>query len=202
VEISLKQIIEALLFAADEPLSVARLRSIIDSADGRRIKAAIEELNCDYESAGRVFIIEEIANGYRLYTRPEYHEWIRKLFRQRSEARLSLAALETLAIVAYKQPIERAEVEDIRGVDVGHILRNLLDKDLIKILGRSEKLGRPFLYGTTKKFLEHFGLKSIKDLPRVAEIEPQGQSEQKDGEVDEPQDVEENLPDSNEPESS
>ena len=192
MDINVKSIIEAVLFAADEPISVARLKGIIDTADARQIKAAIEELNNEYESSNRAFVIEEIADGYRMYTRPEFNEWLKKLFRQRSEARLSLAALETLAIVAYKQPTERAEIEDIRGVDVGQILRNLLDKDLIKILGRSEKLGRPFLYGTTKKFLEHFGLKSIKDLPRVTDIEPQVQGEQKEVEADNAQaDVEE-----------
>jgi segregation and condensation protein B len=178
VNISLKRIIEALLFAADESISVSRLRNIIENAQVRDIRSAIEELNEEYESSGRAFMIEEIADGYRMYTRPEFNDWLKKLFKQRTEGRLSLASLETLAIVAYKQPIERAEIEDIRGVDVGQILRNLLDKDLIKILGRSEKLGRPFLYGTTRQFLEHFGLKSLKELPQSADVEPEPQQEQ------------------------
>ena len=173
MEVDLKSIIESILFAADEPISIGRLKTVIETADARQIKACIEELNGEYEASNRAFVIEEVAEGYRMFTRAEFNEWLGKLFRQRSKGRLSLAALETLAIIAYKQPIERAEIEDIRGVNVDHIVRNLHEKELIKIVGRSEKLGRALLYGTTKKFLEHFGLKSLKDLPRVSELEKQ-----------------------------
>jgi len=173
VEVNLKSIIEAVLFAADEPISVGRLKTVIETADARQIKACVEELNGEYKASNRAFVIEEVAEGYRMFTRPEFNEWLGKLFRQRSKGRLSLAALETLAIIAYKQPIERAQIEDIRGVNVDHIVRTLHEKELIKIVGRSEKLGRPLLYGTTKKFLEHFGLKSLGDLPRVSELEKQ-----------------------------
>ena len=171
METNLKSIIEAILFAADEPLSIGKLKAVIETADARQIRTCIDELNQDYELSNRAFVIEEIADGYRMFTRPEFNEWLAKLFQHRSKGRLSLAALETLAIIAYKQPIERSEIEDIRGVNVDHIVRHLHEMELVKVVGRSEKLGRPLLYGTTKKFLEHFGLKSLKDLPRVAELE-------------------------------
>jgi segregation and condensation protein B len=118
-----------------------------------------------------VFQIEEIANGFQLLSRPEYHEWISKIRKKSGESKLSQQALETLSIIAYKQPIIRAEIEAIRGVQSGQMIRTLIEKGLVKITGRDEVLGRPLLYGTTTKFLDHFGLKSIKDLPKVEDLE-------------------------------
>jgi segregation and condensation protein B len=125
----------------------------------------------DYEQEERSFTIEEIGGGFRLYTRPEYAPWVSRLKRREKEFRLSPAALETLAIVAYRQPVLRAEVEKIRGVDVGGALKTLIDRGLVKVVGRAEEPGSPLLYGTTKRFLESFGLKDLGQLPRGNELE-------------------------------
>jgi len=167
----IKAAIEAVLFAAAEPLPAARIARCIPGAPGRLVRVLLLELAGEYEEGRRGFLLEEVAGGFRLYSRPEYHDNVEKLFRQRPGVRLSTAAVETLAIVAYKQPITRAEIEDIRGVAVGPILRNLLDLSLVKIVGRAEVLGRPLLYGTTKKFLEQFGLKSLRDLPKSEDFQ-------------------------------
>ena len=167
-----RTIVEALLFAATQPLTTSRMAQIVPGADGHAVRRAIDELREIYGANGRAFQIEEIAGGFQLFTRTEYYPWVRELNRARREVRLSHAALETLAIIAYKQPIIRADVEDIRGVAVGPILRNLLDMNLVRIVGRSDQLGRPVLYGTTRFFLQHFGLKSLKDLPSARELAP------------------------------
>ena len=134
------------------------------------MRQAIEDLNSRYESTGSAFRVESIAGGYQMLTLPAYHDAIARLRRSRSDSKLSQAALETLAIVAYRQPIIRADVEAIRGVACGEIIRGLLDKGLVKIAGRADVLGRPMLYGTTKRFLETFGLGGLEDLPRVEEL--------------------------------
>ena len=165
-ETPLKTILEAILFASDQPVSADRLADAAgeDVAVGM-IKKAVEELLADYDAQGRAFTIEEVAGGYQLFTRPEYNKYLKPLVRARQQARLTQAALETLAIIAYKQPVARAEVEDIRGVACGDMIRALMEKGLVRIAGRSEQLGRALLYGTTKKFLQAFGLSSVKDLP-------------------------------------
>lgn len=167
----IKPIIESLIFAAENPITLRKLADIIEGADSVQIQEAITQLKNDYEVQGRSFQIEEVAGGYRLYTRPEFYEWIAKLRKKSGETKLSQAALETLAIIAYKQPVLRAEVESIRGVQSGQIIKVLMEKDLVKVVGRDESLGHPLLYGTTKKFLEYFGLKDIKELPKVEELE-------------------------------
>ncbi|NUN22903.1 MAG: SMC-Scp complex subunit ScpB [Candidatus Jettenia caeni] len=167
----IKPIVESLIFAAEEPITLRKLKDIIEDIDSTQIQEAITQLKNDYEIQGRSFQIEEIAGGYQLYTKPEYYEWITKLRKKSGETRLSQAALETLAIIAYKQPILRANLESIRGVQSGQIIRLLMEKDLVKVVGRDESLGHPLLYGTTKKFLEYFGLKDIKDLPKIEELE-------------------------------
>lgn len=162
----LKSILEAILFAADEPLSADRLAAAAgEDVTVGLVREAVAALLQDYDTSGRAFTIEEIAGGFQLFTRPEYNKYLKKVFRARHEARYTQAALETLAIVAYKQPISRAEIEDIRGVAAGDMVRTLMEKGLVRIAGRSEKLGHPLLYGTTKKFLQVFGLSSVKDLP-------------------------------------
>ena len=161
-----KTIIEAILFASDEPVSEDRLADAAgEDVTVGMVREAIQALRQEYEASGRAFTIEEIAGGFQLFTRPQFNKYLKKLLRARHEARFTQAALETLAIIAYKQPITRAEVEDIRGVACSDMIRTLMEKGLVRIAGRSEKLGRPLLYGTTKKFLQVFGLSSIKDLP-------------------------------------
>lgn len=170
-----KHIIEALLFVADEPLSAGKIAQVITGIDARQVRRLIDQLRSEYDAEGRAFTIEELAGGFRMLTRARFHPYLKGLFRQPRQPRLSAAALETLAIVAYKQPINRAEIEAIRGVDCSGVLQRLLEYRLIKIVGRSEELGRPLLYGTTKEFLEHFGLRSIRDLPSVEELVEPGE---------------------------
>jgi len=165
-ETPLKTIIEAILFASDQPTSADRLADAAgEDITVGMVKKCVEELLADYDAHGRAFTIEEVAGGYQLFTRPEYNKYLKPLVRARQQARLTQAALETLAIIAYKQPVARAEVEDIRGVACGDMIRALMEKGLVRIAGRSEQIGRALLYGTTKKFLQAFGLSSIKDLP-------------------------------------
>jgi segregation and condensation protein B len=167
----IKPIIESLIFAAEEPITLRKLVDIIGDIDSAQVLEAITQLRNDYETQGRSFQIEEIAGGYQLFTKQEYYEWIAKLRKKSGETKLSQAALETLAIIAYKQPILRADVDSIRGVQSGQIIRLLMEKDLVKVVGRDESLGHPLLYGTTKRFLEYFGLKDLKDSPKIEELE-------------------------------
>jgi len=169
----IKNIIESLLFVADEPLTIDRLKKIISGAESRELREALEELAADYETRQGGFFLKEVAGGYQIRTRPEYMEWIKRLL-QPKPLRLSKAALETLAIIAYKQPVIRSDVEHIRGVDCGGILRVLLERKFIRVLGRKEIPGRPLIYATTKRFLEVFDLKNLKDLPTPKEIEEFG----------------------------
>jgi segregation and condensation protein B len=165
----LKNIIESLLFVADEPLSLDKLRGVIETADSKEIRAALQDLANDYEIRAGGFRLQEVAGGWQIRSRPEYHEWIKRLL-QPSPQRLSKAALETLAVIAYKQPIIRADIEHIRGVDCGGILRQLMERKLVRVLGRREIAGRPLIYATTKIFLEIFDLKDLNDLPSPKEI--------------------------------
>ena len=166
-----KRIVEALLFAVQEPISVRKICEVVEDVEAKEIREVIQQLREEYDTHDRVFQIEEIANGFQLLSRPEYQEWISKIRKKSGESKLSQQALETLSIIAYKQPIIRAEIEAIRGVQSGQMIRTLIEKGLVKITGRDEVLGRPLLYGTTTKFLDHFGLKSIKDLPKVEDLE-------------------------------
>jgi len=171
-EVNAESVVEALLMATDEPLPAGRLAQILGTGDASDVKAHIEKLNQKYTETGASFRIEAIAKGYQLLTLPVYDAWIGKLHKARSDSRLSAAALETLAIVGYKQPILRADVEAIRGVAVGDMLVRLRDAGLVRIVGRAEEVGRPLLYGTTTRFLEVFGLSSLKDLPKVDSDQP------------------------------
>jgi len=168
-ETTVESVIEAVLFASDESLTPARLAGIVETGV-KQVREHIENLNKKYQAANSAFRIEQIAGGYQMLTLSPYNHWLKKLLRVRSDGKLSPAALETLAIVAYKQPVMRADIEVIRGVAVGEVLRGLMYKGLVKIVGRAEVLGRPMLYGTTKKFLEIFGLNSLKDLPKIEEL--------------------------------
>ena len=168
-ELTMESVVEAVLFASDESLTAARLVDIVGTSV-KQIRQHIQNLNDKYQANNNAFRIEQIAGGYQMLTLSDYNAWLKKLLRARSDTKLSPAALETLAIIAYKQPVIRADVEAIRGVQVGEVIRNLMYKALVKIVGRAEVLGRPMLYGTTRKFLEVFGLNSLKDLPKIEEL--------------------------------
>jgi segregation and condensation protein B len=163
-------VVEAILFTSDSPLSAARIAEVAELPSPREVKDAVALLNERYERDGAAFRIQAIAGGYQMLTRQEFHDVVARLLRDRSDSRLSQAALETLAIVAYRQPILRADIEAIRGVACGELLRSLLEKQLVRIVGRAEVIGRPILYGTTRRFLEIFGLSSLEDLPKVEEL--------------------------------
>jgi segregation and condensation protein B len=166
-DVTTESIIEALLFATDEPLPAARIAKILGIGDAGDVKRQIDQLNERYEQSGSSFRIDAIAKGYQMLTLPGYNPWLSQLHKVRSESRLSAAALETLAIIAYKQPVLRADIEAIRGVAVGDMLVRLREMNLVRIVGRAEEIGRPLLYGTTNRFLEVFGLQSLKDLPKL-----------------------------------
>jgi segregation and condensation protein B len=159
-------LVEAALLATDEPLNARRLAAVAGLKDGIEARRLIRKLQAFYEQDGSAFQIEELAGGYQLLTRPEYHPWLVRLRQGGHELRLSTPARETLTVVAYRQPIMRADIEAVRGVQCADVLRLLMEKGLVRIAGRHDSLGRPVLYGTTKKFLQIFGLKSIKDLPQ------------------------------------
>jgi segregation and condensation protein B len=171
----IKNIIESLLFVAEDPLTIDSIKKVLDYTDSNAIRNVLNELSSEYEARKGAFFLREVAGGYQIRTWPEYSQWIRRLLRP-NPTRLSRAALETLAIVAYKQPAIRSDIEHIRGVDCGGILRTLLERKLIRVVGRKEIPGRPMIYTTTKKFLELFELKDLKDLPSPKEIEELGDS--------------------------
>jgi len=171
----IKNIIESLLFVAEDPLTIDSIKKVLDSTDSSAIRNVLNELSSEYEARKGGFFLREVAGGYQIRTRPEYSQWIKRLLRP-NPLRLSNAALETLAIVAYKQPVIRSDIEHIRGVDCGGILRMLLERKLVRVIGRKEIPGRPMIYATTKKFLELFELKDLKDLPSPKEIEELGNS--------------------------
>lgn len=166
---NLKYIIESLLFVAEDPLTIEKLRAILETVEAKEIREALQALTEEYDQREGGFLLGEVAGGWQIRSRPEYHEWIKRML-QPAPQRLSKAALETLAIIAYKQPIIRADIEYIRGVDCGGVLRQLMERKLIRVLGRKEIAGRPLIYATTKLFLEMFDLKNLNDLPTPAEL--------------------------------
>ena len=163
-------LVEAILFTTDSPLPAARIAQIAQLQGTKIVRQAAKDLNEKYERMGCSFRVEEIGGGYQMMTLPEYHDVLGRLSKTRADTKLSQAGLEALAIIAYRQPILRADVEAIRGVASGEILRTLMEKQLVKIVGRAEVIGRPMLYGTTRRFLDVFGLASLEDLPRVEEL--------------------------------
>jgi segregation and condensation protein B len=164
-----KSLLEALLFLSGEPVTVSSLKSVTD-IDEPEIKRIMDDLISDYRSRDGGILITEIANGYQMVTNIRYAPWLRKLRGSRSSSKLSMPALEALAIVAYKQPIIKAEVEQIRGVNSDGIIKALLERRLIRILGRKEAPGKPLIYGTTKEFLQYFGLKDLTELPTLKDL--------------------------------
>ncbi|MBN2097300.1 MAG: SMC-Scp complex subunit ScpB [Candidatus Omnitrophica bacterium] len=165
-----KRIIEALLCSCDKPLTITQIKEVLEDIDVAQIKSLITELGNEYKDFGRSFGIQELAGGYQLSTRPEYAEWLKKFYSKSRKEKLSHPALETIAIIAYRQPITRQEIEDVRGVNVDGVIKTLLERSLIRITGRKEVAGRPFLYGTSREFLELFGLQSLQELPKLEEF--------------------------------
>jgi segregation and condensation protein B len=166
----LKPVIEALIFASPEPVTIKTLYKLLDAEPKEDIDAALAAIRADYDRPGGLQIVE-VAGGYQITTRPELHEWVRKLFHERTTQKLSVQALETLAVIAYKQPVTAPEIAEIRGVSSSTgVLSTLIERKLVKTVGRKQVVGRPFMYGTTREFLERFGLNDINDLPKVDDL--------------------------------
>ena len=166
----LKPIIEALIFASPEPVTPKTLYKLLEGETREDVDAALAAVRSDYEARGGLQMVE-VAGGYQIVTRPELHEWVRKLFHDRTTQKLSVQSLETLAVIAYKQPVTAAEIAEIRGVSSsGGVLSTLIERKLIKTVGRKQVVGRPFMYGTTKECLIRFGLKDLGDLPRIEDM--------------------------------
>ena len=166
----LKPIVEALIFASPEPLTAKALYKLLEGETREDVDAAVAAVRADYEGSRGLQLVD-VAGGYQITTRPELHEWVRKLFHDRTTQKLSVQALETLAVIAYKQPVTAAEIAEIRGVtSSGGVLSTLVERHLIKTVGRKQVVGRPFMYATTREFLERFGLSDLNDLPKVEEL--------------------------------
>ena len=170
-EMTYLPIIEALVFSSESPLPLTKILEIIPGLAPKQINSIIEYLNEQYRQGGRSYEIREIAGGYQMFTMPEFAAFVDKLFQEKQQSRLTQKALETLAIVAYKQPVTRHEIEEIRGVNVDGVMKTLMSRSLVTISGRAQAPGSPFLYKTTRKFLDYFGLKSLDDLPKLKEID-------------------------------
>ena len=166
----LKPVIEALIFASPDPVTKKTLYKLLDGEPKEDVDAALAAVRADYDRPGGLHIVE-VAGGYQITTRPELHEWVRKLFHERTTQKLSVQALETLAVIAYKQPVTAPEIAEIRGVSSSTgVLSTLIERKLVKTVGRKQVVGRPFMYGTTREFLERFGLNDISDLPKVDDL--------------------------------
>ena len=165
----LKAILEALIFASPDPLTLKAIGKLLDSEPKEDVEAALGELKLEYERPGGLQLVE-VAGGYQIVTRSDLHEWVRRLFHERTTQKLTVQALETLAVIAYRQPVTALEITEIRGVNTSGVLNTLLERHLIKIVGRKQVVGRPFLYATTKEFLIRFGLNDLADLPKVEDM--------------------------------
>jgi segregation and condensation protein B len=162
-----KAVIEAMIFANEKPLVIEQIKKVLDNLETTDIRKIIEELKDEYVASGRGIRIIEIAGGFQMVTAPDFASFLKKLYKQRRLERLSKPALETLAIIAYKQPVTKLEIESLRSVNIDGVVGNLLEKGLIRISGRKKAAGRPFVFGTTRQFLEYFGLKSLEELPKI-----------------------------------
>ncbi len=170
-EDNVKSVIEALLFASDKPLTIEQARNVLgNNLEASEIRAVLEQLSSGYQQSNRGIRITEIAGGFQMTTAPGFAGFLKKLFRERHADKLSKPGLETLAIIAYKQPVTKFEIESLRNVNVDGVINNLLDKNLVRICGRKKVAGRPYVFGTTKQFLEYFGLKSLEELPKMEEF--------------------------------
>jgi segregation and condensation protein B len=167
----IKSILEAILFAANEPIALKQFSALFEGVSTRQLRQLLMQLRDEYQASNRSFQLVEIANGFQICTRPEYHNWIERFYTRQVRVKLTPSALETLAIVAYKQPTTRSEVEDIRGVNSDSVLNSLVQKGLVRIAGRKPGPGRSLLFATTDEFLQQFGLKDLSELPSIEEIE-------------------------------
>ena len=166
----IRAVLEALIFTSPQPLTAKQIGQVLGGVPKPAWKEALEELKRDYAREGRGLQLVEVAGGHQITTRPEYNDWIQELLDPKAPTRLSIQALETLAVIAYKQPVTLPEIIDLRGVRSAGVIKTLLEKRLIRITGRKEVVGRPMLYGTTKQFLLHFGLRDLSELPRIEEF--------------------------------
>ena len=169
-ENNLKSAIEALIFASEKPITVEQIKKVLGDLDSASVNKIIDELKNDYQAQNRGLRVVEIAGGFQMTTSSDFAPFLKKLFKNRYSDKLSKPALESLAIIAYKQPLTRSEIETLRNVNVDGVMKSLTDKNLIRICGRKKIPGRPFVYGTTREFLEHFGLKSLADLPKMEDF--------------------------------
>ncbi|MEK6525979.1 MAG: SMC-Scp complex subunit ScpB [Nitrospirota bacterium] len=177
-ERELKALLEALLFVSHEPVAVDRLVAVLGGTPKSEVRQALQHLGEDFDRQGRGLQLVEVAGGFQLATRPDYAPWIKRLDKTKWVPKLSRSALESLAIIAYKQPVVRADIEQIRGVETSSVLRTLLERKLVRMVGRKDAPGRPIMYGTTKYFLQHFGLRDLSELPPLREFKELGESEQ------------------------
>ncbi len=166
----IRAVLEALIFASPQPITAKEIGQVLGGVSREDWQKALEELQADYARDERGLHLVEVAGGWQITTRPEYHDWVRELLDPKTPTRLSIQALETLAVIAYKQPVTLPEIIELRGVKSGGVLKTLLEKRLIRILGRKEVVGRPILYGTTRQFLLHFGLKDLEELPQIEQF--------------------------------
>lgn len=167
---NIKSVVEALLFVSERPLTIEQVKNVLDNLNPGEIRVILEGLSAEYEQSNRGIRIVEVAGGFQMITAPSFATFLKKFYKGRHAERLSKPALETLAIIAYKQPLTRAEIEFLRDVNVDGVMKSLTDKNLIRISGRKKAPGRPFVYGTTRQFLEHFGLKSLNELPKMEDF--------------------------------
>ncbi len=183
-ENNLKSAIEALIFASEKPITLEQLKKVLGNLDALELKKIIEELKTEYEIQNRGLRIIEIAGGYQMIAGANFTPFLKKLFKERSNDKLSKPALESLAIIAYKQPLTKAQIESLRNVNVDGVMKSLLDKNLIRICGRKKIPGRPFVFGTTREFLEHFGLRTLEDLPKIEEFTVMAEKKEEEANIE------------------
>jgi len=190
---NLKSAVEAIIFASEKPVTLEQIKKVLGNLDTASVRKTIDELKSEYETQNRGFRITEIAGGFQMNACTVFAPFLKKLFKERNVDKLSKPALESLAIIAYKQPLTKAEIESLRNVNVDGVMKNLVEKNLIRISGRKKVAGRPFVFGTTRQFLEHFGLKSLEDLPKIEDFTAMAEK------VEEKNDIEPILEVENEP---
>lgn len=183
-ENNLKSAVEALIFVSEKPITLEQIKKVLGDLDLSAIKKIIEELKNDYETSNRGMRIIEIAGGFQMIACTNFSSFLKKLFKNRNGEKLSKQALESLAIIAYKQPLTKTEIESLRNVNVDGVMKSLLDKNLIRICGRKKIPGRPFVFGTTREFLEHFGLKSLQDLPKMEEFTTMAEAKENNNDIE------------------
>jgi segregation and condensation protein B len=183
-ENNLKSVIEALIFVSGKPINLEQIKKVVAAADTASLRKIIEELILDYQKSNRGMRIVEVAGGFQMISASNFAVFLKKLFKDRSPEKLSKPALESLAIIAYKQPLTRSQIESLRNVNVDGVMKSLLEKNLIRICGRKKIPGRPFVYGTTREFLEHFGLKSLEDLPKTEEFTAMAEQKEANNDIE------------------